>query len=298
MSLSTDTVIVKAEAYVKMLLHVLRFGSDELDKKLWKEAMGLCVGKIENEQVIIYDAIPITHGKRIEVAWDENDYARFQMLEENLPEGMFIVGWYHSHPGMGAFLSAADLNNHFFWQEVNPKAVALVFDHTLLSEEGHDGFEIFRMNDVSLGPKSDFHSVKYEVQLPENKSIYRKFVEIANNFHRKDPLILEEGEIVDVFETFKLGKAEKPEVDDLKTYVVNNTTIILQTIRDLKNSLGGGIVRLQNWFQKALREGIANPLGDLEIQLWELTEQVKNALNLKEEQKEEKGSEEKEQQES
>ena len=67
--------------------------------------------------------------------------------------------------------------------------------------------------------------------------------------------------------------------------------MIIQTIRDLKNSLGGGIIRLQNWFKKSMREGIANPLGDLELQLWDLTEAVKNAVDLEGEKEEEKPTE-------
>ena len=52
-----------------------------------------------------------------------------------------------------------------------------------------------------------------------------------------------------------MGTAQKPDEDDLKAYVINNTTMVLQTIRDLKQSLGSGVKRLQNWFEKALRNG-------------------------------------------
>jgi len=295
MTISEDTILIKSEAYVKMLIHVLRFGSDDLDKKLWKEAMGACVGKIEKDQVVVYDAIPMTHGRRIEVKWEENDYARFQMLENTLSEGHFVVGWYHSHPGMGAFLSAADKVNHFFWQEVNPKAMAIVFDHTMLAEENNDGFEIFRLNDVSLADKSDFHGVKFIVEPPPDKSIYRKFVEIANNLHRDDPIMTEEGEVVDFFDGMTIGTAQKPEADDVKAYVINNTTMVLQTIRDLKSSMTTGLTRLQNWFSKGLREGIADPLGDLEYQQWRLLEDIKNKMGMtdEEEAKPEETTEEK-----
>lgn len=288
MTKSEDTILIKSEAYVKMLIHVLRFGSDDLDKKLWKEAMGACVGKIENEQVVVYDAIPMTHGRRIEVKWEDNDYARFQMLENTLTDGKFVVGWYHSHPGMGAFLSAADIHNHFFWQEVNPKAMAIVFDHTMLAEDNNDGFEIFRMNDISLGDKSDFHGVKFIVEPPKDKSIYRKFVDIANNIHRSDPIMTEEGEIVDFFDGMTIGTAQKPEEDDLKAYVINNTTMVLQTIRDLRKSMTTGITRLQNWFEKGLREGIGDPLGDLELQQWRLLEEIKSKMELTDEEEEAK----------
>jgi len=286
MPLSEDTVIIKSKAYINMLLHVSRFGADDLDKKLWREVMGVVVGKIEKDQVVIYDAIPITHGKRVEVEYSENDYARVEILQEKFSEGQFIVGWYHSHPGMGPFLSDVDKVNQVYWQNVNPKAVALVFDHTFLADEGNDGFEIFRLTDITLGHKSDFHGVKFEVEPPTDKSIYRTIIDIANNVHRSDPIMTEEGEVVDFFETMTLGTAQKPEEDDIKAYIINNTTMILQTIRDLKGSMTTGVTRLQNWFEKNLREGIKDPLGDLEYQLWDLAEKVKEAINLKEEKKE------------
>ncbi|MFO8017664.1 MAG: hypothetical protein R6U96_03455 [Promethearchaeia archaeon] len=282
MPISEDLIIIESKAYVNMLLHVLRFGSDELDKKLWREVMGVCVGEIDekNDQVVIHDAIPITHGKKVEVEYSENDYARVEMLQEEFPEGQFIVGWYHSHPGMGPFLSEVDKVNQIYWQNVNAKAVALVFDHTLLSDEGHDGLEIFRLTDVEKGNKSDFHGVDYKVKPPEDKSIYRKFVEIANNVHREDPIMMEEGEVVDMFEKMSIGTAKKPEEDDLKSYVINNTTMMLQTIRDLKNSMTTGVTRLQNWFEKGLREGIKDPLNDLEYEFWQLKKQIKKQTGI------------------
>ena len=39
-----------------------------------------------------------------------------------------VVGWYHSHPGMGPFLSTVDQNTHQSFQQLHPRAVALVVD--------------------------------------------------------------------------------------------------------------------------------------------------------------------------
>ena len=88
-------------------------------------------------------------------------------------------------------------------------------------------------------------------------------------------------EVIDFFETMTIGAAQKPEEDDIKAYVINNTTMILQTIRDLKSSMTTGVTRLQNWFEAALRDGVKDPLGDLEYQLWDLVEKVKNATGIK-----------------
>ena len=42
----------------------------------------------------------------------------------------FFVGWYHSHPGLGFFYSDTDILNHIGYQDGNPLAIGLVFDHT------------------------------------------------------------------------------------------------------------------------------------------------------------------------
>ena len=286
MSLSEDVVIIKPKAYQKMLLHVLRFGSMSLEKKIWKEIMGLCVGKIENDQVIIYDALPMTHGKKVEVEFSETDYANVETFQTDLAEKcFFIVGWYHSHPGMGPFLSEVDKKNHFYWQNVNAKAVAIVWDHTLL-EEGL-GFEVFRLNDMSLGVQSDFHAVKFEVQPPDSMDFFKDLVQLVEDVQKGDPILKEEGEMVDFFEGMAISSAKSPEGGDLNAYVVNNATMILQTIRDLKQSMTTGLNRLQNWFKDALSTGISEPIGNLEYEFWNLSEKLKNALNLRKEEKSE-----------
>jgi proteasome lid subunit RPN8/RPN11 len=51
------------------------------------------------------------------------------ILEENFPD-LMIVGWYHSHPGLGVFLSATDqATQRAFYQR--PWNVALVVDPTV-----------------------------------------------------------------------------------------------------------------------------------------------------------------------
>lgn len=281
MSLSKDVVLIKPNAYRTMLLHVLRWGSTSLSKKNWKECMGLCYGKIEKDQVVVYEAVPMTHGKRVEVEYNETDYAKVELLENKyMDQGLFVVGWYHSHPGMGPFLSAVDIKNHFSWQQGNPKSIAIVFDHTFL-EDGM-GFEVFRLNDISLREKSDFHGVKFEVEPPDSLDYFKMLKLLVEDIQKGDPIMKEEGETVDFFEGVSLDTAQKPESGDLKEYVVNNTTMVLQTFRKLMQSMTTGVSRLQNWFRDELQTGLAKPLGDLEIEFWDLNERIKNTLKLDE----------------
>jgi len=39
-----------------------------------------------------------------------------------------VVGWYHSHPGFGCWLSGVDMNTQQSFEQLNPRAVAVVID--------------------------------------------------------------------------------------------------------------------------------------------------------------------------
>jgi proteasome lid subunit RPN8/RPN11 len=157
----TEPIIFEPEAYFKALLHVLRFASDALAKESWVEVYGWLVGRLEgdSQRVHVYDSVPIHHGKDIEVTWDAETYVRAADFDEQLFEkaekepdmkGLFIVGWYHSHPGLDFFLSDVDTNNHLGFQGPNPQSIAIVFDHTKLDlPKGEFGFKVFKLKDAS-----------------------------------------------------------------------------------------------------------------------------------------------------
>ena len=45
---------------------------------------------------------------------------------KNRPE--MVVGWYHSHPGFGCWLSNVDCNTQQNWEQLHPRSVAVVID--------------------------------------------------------------------------------------------------------------------------------------------------------------------------
>ncbi|MHA1732483.1 MAG: Mov34/MPN/PAD-1 family protein [Promethearchaeota archaeon] len=209
-------LIVKPLAYVKMVMHTLRFGSPDLPKNMWKEIMGTCVGKVEEGNPVVYDAIPMAHGRRIEVEWSEEQYIAQSDIDQEISEkGYFVVSWYHSHPGMGTFLSAADKRNHLYFQQVNPQATALVFDHNLLEDNGR-GFDAFRLTKVDAGINSDFEPVEIEVENFELiQPLCAEVWEMIHRIHRKDPIMPEVGETADIFEAFNVETTEEIE----ETYI-------------------------------------------------------------------------------
>ncbi len=174
-------VIFEPEAYLSALLHVFRFASNTVPKDSWVEVYGWLIGKLEgpdNNQVHIFKAVPIHHGKDIEVTWDSEAYVRaaeydewlYQQAEEDPKmKGFFVVGWYHSHPGLDFFLSPTDITNHLGFQGPNPNSIAVVFDHTKIIHYKHLGFKIFKLKEAS--PESDFTEVEFDKVKFTNKDV-------------------------------------------------------------------------------------------------------------------------------
>jgi len=55
-----------------------------------------------------------------------------------------VVGWYHSHPGFGCWLSSTDCNTQQSFEQLNPRAVAVVID-PIQSVRGKVVIDAFRL---------------------------------------------------------------------------------------------------------------------------------------------------------
>jgi len=60
-----------------------------------------------------------------------------------------VVGWYHSHPGFGCWLSGVDINTQQSFEALNPRAVAVVVD-PIQSVKGKVVIDAFR----SINPQT------------------------------------------------------------------------------------------------------------------------------------------------
>jgi len=63
--------------------------------------------------------------------------------------GEMVVGWYHSHPGFGCWLSSTDINTQSSFEALNPRAVALVVD-PIQSVKGKVVIDCFRLINPQL----------------------------------------------------------------------------------------------------------------------------------------------------
>jgi 26S proteasome regulatory subunit N11 len=55
-----------------------------------------------------------------------------------------VVGWYHSHPGFGCWLSSVDINTQTSFEGLNPRCVAVVID-PVQSVKGKVAIDAFRL---------------------------------------------------------------------------------------------------------------------------------------------------------
>ncbi|MFX0137449.1 MAG: Mov34/MPN/PAD-1 family protein [Candidatus Hodarchaeota archaeon] len=157
-------VIIEKLALQNALSHVAEYGNFRLPRRKWKESYGLLIGKLENKDLIVNNAFPMTHGSSIFVEFQNAHYVLAAQINDIIAEnGDFFVGWYHSHPGLGFFLSGTDVLTQLGFQDVNPHAIAIVFDHKQLERE-NEAFNIFRLYDTEEGISASYYQVNYELR--------------------------------------------------------------------------------------------------------------------------------------
>lgn len=111
------------------------------------EVMGLMLGEFVDEytvRVIDVFAMPQSGtGVSVEAVDPVFQTKMLDMLEQvGRPE--MVVGWYHSHPGFGCWLSGVDINTQQSFEQLNERAVAVVVD-PIQSVKGKVVIDAFRL---------------------------------------------------------------------------------------------------------------------------------------------------------
>ncbi len=138
---------IPKDAYEKFLRFALE-NANPYHRKNWKECIGLILGRISSgNSILITDIVPIGAGSAVFVAI--NDYEKvFSLISvSRIDQGEVIVGWAHTHPGLGLFLSSTDINTQQLYQRMHSKAFALVLDPTKIASD-FPGFNIFRLDNT------------------------------------------------------------------------------------------------------------------------------------------------------
>ncbi len=178
-------VVIKAEAYKTIILYASRYANKSIPPEQWKEIYGILIGHSDDQLVYVEHAEALTFGHTTDVQLDERHYTFIVEIQDKLDKemkGNYMIGWFHSHPGLGLFFSYIDLINQLGFQAKNDDFCGLVFDHTLLGKKKQEkvegteyamtkygtGFEIYRLTDVNMDPNSpeyenNYHKVDYIV---------------------------------------------------------------------------------------------------------------------------------------
>jgi len=103
----------------------------DAQENIEKEVIGLLTGRMENNVLVIEDAITgeIT-SERTRASLTPEAIAK---IADSIISGKVqgnIVGWYHSHPGFGVFISDIDMRTQMKLQQFSPYIVSLVIDPT------------------------------------------------------------------------------------------------------------------------------------------------------------------------
>jgi len=178
-------VILRAEAYKTIILYASRYANQAIPSSDWKEIYGILIGYSDDQFVYIEHAEALTFGHDTDVQLDERHYGFIDEIQQKLDSDeekkeYYMIGWFHSHPGLNLFFSYVDLINQLGFQQSNDDFVGLVFDHTLLGKKKKEkidnniltkydtGFEIYRLTDITI----DSNSVEFE-----------------NNYHKVDYIV-------------------------------------------------------------------------------------------------------------
>jgi len=135
---TSETIYISSLALLKMLKHG-RAGVP-------MEVMGLMLGEFVDDYTIrVVDVFAMPQsgtGVSVEAVDPVFQTKMLDMLKQTgRPE--IVVGWYHSHPGFGCWLSGVDVNTQQSFEALNQRAVAVVID-PIQSVKGKVVIDAFR----------------------------------------------------------------------------------------------------------------------------------------------------------
>merc|ERR1712139_263199 len=135
---TAETIYISSLSLLKMLKHG-RAGVP-------MEVMGLMLGEFVDEYtVVVKDVFAMPQsgtGVSVEAVDPVFQTKMLEMLKHvGRPE--MVVGWYHSHPGFGCWLSGVDISTQQSFEALNSRAVAVVVD-PIQSVKGKVVIDAFR----------------------------------------------------------------------------------------------------------------------------------------------------------
>eukprot|EP01100_Stratorugosa_tubuloviscum_P014580 TRINITY_DN7908_c0_g1_i1.p1 TRINITY_DN7908_c0_g1~~TRINITY_DN7908_c0_g1_i1.p1 ORF type:complete len:329 (-),score=146.01 TRINITY_DN7908_c0_g1_i1:131-1117(-) len=152
-------VKISATALIKMVMHARSGGNIEV--------MGLLQGKIAGDTFFVMDtfALPVEGTEtRVNAAAEAYEYmVNYNEVSKQVGRMENIVGWYHSHPGYGTWLSGIDVGTQLLNQQYQEPWLAIVVDPKRTISAGKVELGCFRTYPKDYKPpeteKSEFQAI-------------------------------------------------------------------------------------------------------------------------------------------
>ncbi len=147
-------VRISTQPMVLMEAEVARKIRQHARSSMKAEVCGVLIGSSDDERMVVEACIQGNNAAQggAHVTFTQDTWEHIYKIKDKEYPDQKIVGWYHSHPGFGVFLSEHDLfiQQNFF---SNPQQVAWVYDpHT--DEEGCFGWvgeKIEKLSSIRVG---------------------------------------------------------------------------------------------------------------------------------------------------
>ncbi|KAI8069922.1 JAB1/Mov34/MPN/PAD-1 ubiquitin protease-domain-containing protein [Gongronella butleri] len=144
-------VKISAIALIKMVMHARSGGNIEV--------MGLMQGKIMGDTMVVMDAfaLPVEGTETRVNAQNEAYEYMVTYMEQAKQVGRMenVIGWYHSHPGYGCWLSGIDVSTQSLNQQYQEPFVAVVIDPNRTMSAGKVEIGAFRTFPKGYKPIDD-----------------------------------------------------------------------------------------------------------------------------------------------
>mmetsp|Transcript_10976 Transcript_10976/g.33669 ORF Transcript_10976/g.33669 Transcript_10976/m.33669 type:complete len:329 (+) Transcript_10976:95-1081(+) len=142
-------VHISAVALIKMVMHA--------KSGLPMEVMGGLLGKFEEHAFIVMDAFPLpVDGTEVRVeALEEGSSYQVNYLQagQQVKRSENCIGWYHSHPGYGCWLSSIDVETQRIHQRYEDPWLAIVVDPVRTMASGKVDVGAFRTYNEGYQPR-------------------------------------------------------------------------------------------------------------------------------------------------
>lgn len=142
---------ISAHALLKMLRHARKGGNLEI--------MGMLLGKVDTSTMIVMDsfALPVEGTEtRVNAHAQAYEYmAAYVELAKQVDRKENVIGWYHSHPGYGCWLSGIDVSTQVLNQQFQDPFVAIVIDPIRTISTGKVDIGAFRSYPKNFKPADD-----------------------------------------------------------------------------------------------------------------------------------------------